>query len=685
MKNWKLFIQEFEKIDSLYRQGKFEGDLHEGKSLKKAADELYKKAKAAWDNASIPSEIATKVLRAMTVSFEIDEYFLCLSQEKKDFFQKFNDEFLIDKYEITEKKVLSKIQETAERKKILEPTDDFELIQNSNEKESLLRIADELILFALCCVNVYYTKHNVEDYKKGLSQAEIILKYLDITSKKKWELSGESIYQFDASGSSLKGLTYYFIGRFNFGLGSFEESEAAFKKSSSMYIAKMNSLVSSTDKKDSESRTLSMRRSNLSEIIGLVNLYLIQSRIDEALDVLHRVRPLLDYNAGEVTKSYCNLLNVSVNRAKFSSKSEKLLELYEEAKNCLGVFERLVPDSHFPHRTNIEVSLLLFYIAKSLPQNEILSRKKYYNECLSKLDEGIKYAVAKPSDDKPFKNRRILIEASSLRSHIYRNYADAKGENFRRMITNAYKDAKLACEIADGLKQLESDALIALGTVYRDLFVYGKNNVPILKIEDQKIKDNVEWLEKSQKCFHNAIELNGADNNPRIYAICFLRLTDLETKSTTNTLGAKFYFDKYKSIEDKVGHYFVLEFADSLRNYLERRPYFDLLIDPGEKGEKLNLEKWKVELEEFLIRQTIYYAAIDAQGRLPARRRRGEEPVNDAKINSISNTRETRQSVLAKAFIDKMGIAPNPAYKLADKHLTEFEYWCKEMSDSAQT
>lgn len=676
--SWNEFTELFKIVNSYYRKGLFEDDfdfsaLESGLfaqstvvKLKSAANILYQKARTAWNTGSIPLQHFSSVLRSITISFEIDEYYLSVPQEKKNFFLGFCESFLEEKGTDTYKSLQTGMSKF---------TTKIEGFPDPPPIEAFIKLADELLLFCLCGVNVRYQQHSFESYQKGLRETERVLEFIDsvahLKTQSSYSLSPTIIVESRSTG--LKGLANYFRGRFLFALGRFHEAESAFRLSSLMYLEKMNLMVPQAGEDYAEARTLSLRRSNLAEVIGLTNLYLVESRIDEALEILKRVRPLLKFGSGQLMIAYCDLLNTSVSRAKYSSNSEMLESLEKVAEDCLKTFEMFVPYSHFPHRANIELSLIYFYRAKNLPSSKKDERKKLYDKCLAKLNKAVHYAEQKSGNNR-YKNRRILVEALTIRSHIQRNIADINENLFPASIKKAFEDAENAEIISRGLTQLESDAAISLGIVYRDLYIQ-KSAIPADKQNLEEFTAQTDDLKKkSRDCFFRALELN-IDYNPRVSAICYLRLTELEMLYQTNYLRAKLFFSRFKEIEKRVGHQYVLEFANDLEKILEERSNFEFFVDPSKE---LNFSYWKNELEKFLIEQTIFYTAREIQGNLPARRKRNDRSILSGPENQAykKRSRETRQSVLAKALTQKMGMAPNKAYEVASSRLEEFENWC---------
>ncbi len=156
----------------------------------------------------------------------------------------------------------------------------------------------------LCGINVLVMKQNAGFYKKALSNTHSLARIIDIILKKEKEEHPDSTKK----ALGLLGLNHYFEARCYFSLGQFRKAENSFKKSTFLYLEKMNLLIPSTRPEDAETRMLALRRANLAEV-QLANLYLIESRIDEALEIMERVTPLLTFATGKAMIAYCNLIS----------------------------------------------------------------------------------------------------------------------------------------------------------------------------------------------------------------------------------------------------------------------------------------------------------------------------------------------------------------------------------------
>lgn len=617
-------------------------------TLQYVADKLFWEVKKDfWDENKIPKEY----LRILTISFEIDEYFINISNKKKEFFDKFRDVFFnFTDDQITQSFVEEKFN--SYRKKILE-----------REEAVYIDFAYELMLMCLCGINVLVMKQNVASYQKALRNTHSLSKIIDIILIKEKEDNPNS----DKKALGLLGLNHFFKARCYFSLGQFRKAENSFKKSASLYFEKMNLLIASSEPEDAKTRMLALRRACLAEV-QLANLYLIESRIDEALEIMERVSPLLTFATGKGIVAYCDLIQISVKRAKFSSNPQMLEGLEKEVKEVKKTIQENVGKSHTYYKAIIEQFLITFYQASEKPTN---IKIKSYKNCLSQLAEVIKFGIDESSNR--ITNRRLAVEAFTMGSHIYRNLAHIESKKFDTHINMALSYANKATKFSHNLKQLKSESQIAIGLIYRDKY---EKKDPTLKKNKNKIKI---FKKESREHFLTALKINDDDNNNRISAICYLRLAELETIHQNNYSKAKMIFEHFLKYRDKIGHQYVLKFASVLENKINDQKYekFLFAIEPNEGN--LKVSEWQSKLKDYLIAEAIYFAALKYKDNLPTNRRRGEsaEIGSQTTENQTTKRNATRQSILAEFIKDEVGITGNERYKIASNHLEDFEYWCE--------
>ena len=730
----EIFLKVFDEVQPLYRTGKTEDQyfIPVGKEwecveknnkaiplnavpLIDVAHELFIYGKEFWenDNLSFSRQHFQKVLRAMTISFELDEKYLVLNNlnrsGKKDFFIKFNNDFFSNN-KSDSINWISYIKEIGYRKKIFG--------RNPNP-QSIIQLANELILFSLCGLNAIVLTHNSEYYEVGLKQAEKIEDCITTTSALKTILRDKTINaafqnlpiysdNTEIYGLGLKALCYFFKGRLYFGTNQLKDAENSFKKSKNLYFNKVNSLLLESGEKQRQRRSLALRRANAVELIGLVNLYYSQSKIKEADEILKRTIPLLSDSFGKMMEAYCKLLIIRVERAKHSNEIEKLNKLDEIATECLKVFSVYVPRSHFIEYIRVEKCLIKFYIAIHEDTSEE-ERRTLFKNCFSLLRKAEKYAKGNSEgnpQDNPPKNRRILIETCILRSHIYKNLAETEPRNFNHYIRIAQRYARKALNYAQNLPSYEAECFNALGSVFLSKFEYR-----VKEETNQWRKKNYNWKKIAEKYdeiyklytqaklnFHKALEIS-KDQNVKNESISLLKLTDAELKMGTNKYQAQLLYDEFKQVKNKVGHEFIKTYANTIGAKLEEAEEWNKLkfsVDIIRGNENLNYNYWSDNLRKFLIQQTIYHTALERKGLVPPKRRRRKfegEKINIMKSTFTSgkhiqpdkdNPKETQNSVLANALRKKMGLGHTDANNTAEIYLDEFLIMSKLIYDKLE-
>ncbi len=674
--DWEKFIHDFNQVSSFYRRGLLEividtkspkgykelgqNPLQVNNSLLNFANRLYKTAFNAWQNKTIPQEYFSQVIKMMVCSFEIDEYFQ-ISSDKHHFFQNFVDYFL-QSSDSVQKNLQNKCEEICQR---ISPSPPIQ------QTEIFIEVAEGALLISLCGINTYYSVSDFASPREGLRQIEKLMEYIEhLASLKKVEAPHSTVNR----GLGLLGLANYFKGRFLFSMGRYNEAEIAFNKSKDKYLEKMFWKTSSIGEIEAESRSLSLRRANLAQILGNTRIYLRQSRIKEALESLEKIRPFLPSATGKVMRRIADLIYVSAKRIKFSSDFTALTECKKLAEECYKDFECYIPNSYYLHRCSIEISLIDFFL-KNFGDSVDL-KLKLINESLRRLDMVVDYYLQTTKPILP-KSRRLLVEALTDRSHIRREFPNSNQADYINNITLALTDAQRAVHLAVGTKQLESSAYIAYGLAHREKLLYLL--MPEKRYKSDTSKVNEEFYINKQRAadhFFEAISLNN-DKNPRIMAISYLRLAELELLLHPNYLMATFYFEKFEKYQNQIEHQYVLEFASKIKKMLLEKQVPDFYVDTSKS---LNFKEWAESLKECLIKHTIYQKAVEIKGIMPAKRRRGEKGNISQSRSFDQNTRQTRQSILADAFKDKMGLAQNDAFYLANKHLKEFENFCSIIS-----
>ncbi len=163
-----------------------------------------------------------------------------------------------------------------------------------------------------------------------------------------------------------------------------------------------------------------------------------------------------------------------------------LKTLEKKIKEVKTTIQVNVSKSHTYYKAVIEQVLITFYQAN---EESIKFKIKSYKKCLSQLAEVIEFGINKKSSRR-ITNRRLAVEALTMRSHIYRNLAYIDPTNFSTHIEMALSDANEAIQFSHDLKQLESESQIAIGLIYRDKY----ENINPTSDFSKKNHESISWL-----------------------------------------------------------------------------------------------------------------------------------------------------------------------------------------------
>src|SRR5262249_32919647 len=116
-------------------------------------------------------------------------------------------------------------------------------------------------------------------------------------------------------------------------------------------------------------------------------------------------------------------------------------------------------------------------------------------------------------------------------------------------------------------------------------------------------KENQIWKYKRLADEQLSLALNvNANANPRISAVCFLRLAQAGLLMETTLPDARFFLAQFQKISDRVEHAFCHELALDISEELQRKGNA-LFIDVRERG--LDIGFWVDEVKDYLSREAI--------------------------------------------------------------------------------
>jgi hypothetical protein len=562
-----------------------------------------------------------------------------------------------------------------------------------------LCVTDEFLLLGLCGINAYYRQHSSSSYLEGLELLRPLENY--IKNERRRSKDRESL--------GLLGLAAYLRGRLKFGLSQYGDARDAWTESCEYYTLKIEQkrvILWGDDERKREkwedTRSLCLRRTALAAAMGNGYLLLVLSKLNACLEVVVLSRAVLTKSCGRVYGAYVDLIYAAAKRAKHSSQMNVLQECEERLGRCLGTFRDLVPGSHYVERANIELAMIFHYQAKALDRlsrqgalskPEAEERIKYlYQEALTKITSAIHYAEGRKDPAK--RNPRMIAEAYALRSHLWRHrpeddYQRATNPGWRE----ALKDAHEALKHVGKMSQLECEGRMSLGAAYlsiaeglksgklllheiterKDVIPEGKGEThpPTDARRKRKQEPHIgetdreiwKFKELADEQLISALEINKR-TNPRISAVCFLRLAQSGLLMETTVPDAWFYFGQYQEIADRVEHAFCHEQAVEIGRALRRkgRSFF---VDVRQRG--FNLAAWERDVKDYLKREVIN-RIVENMPKPPS----GKNDVGSSTKSSKRGPKVTLLGQLAKDIESHTGFTYKPAMALAKNLEEEF-------------
>lgn len=598
----ELLKTNYESLAQAYRRGNFEAEIEfperEGLwpkafqsiggrrktlSFKKAAENLFETARLLEKELplekqdlsnNIKEQLAEYKLRADTLSYEIADYFLSADD-------------IAEHFEDLAKLVCKNPQAYYQRH--------YSFVTTPQAKENIIK---QLILNALCGINAIYRQYDATKYLAGSDYTDDLIEFLQQHFARFCERENTSF--------GLLGLAYFLKGRLLLGRACYAEANDCFRLSAEYYINSLSTkekksarLKESHDGKTSIlskagsaqqafqpnasvevslSELLAMRRAALALALGSGYIGLINSHVKEANNLLVLARGILHLNSPSVYCYYTELLYWSAKRAANSHDAAILLTAKERIIQCREVFNIQVPNSHYPHRASLELSLVLHYLSLLDPAN----KKEYYQDAIKDLKAAIEFSKVTEKGRKP--NKQLFAEASYLLSHIIRyQNADEHAGNADKTVedlTAAFKYAREAEAAAENFPRHKCEALLALCGVYADI---SRRGIRLSEI-DPKSKPDADPDLMLKSTALETLRLN-QDANPRISAICYLRLIDHYLRDPNTYSRVYRYWADWEKIQSSIEHVFVKEWAErtkaELNNTKERYHVIDFEENAG--------------------------------------------------------------------------------------------------------
>lgn len=455
-------------------------------------------------------------------------------------------------------------------------------------KDKLGRVIKVQIIAALCGANELYRRHGPSSYKRALELLEKLNRYILEELPRQHEQERESF--------GLIGLAQYLTGRVLSAKGAVKESHKAYRQSAEAYVARLRQkeqffelqLIKPHEYEEKISVTL--RRAALVTAFGDGYLSFISSRLARALESLTLARAALSRNSGRVYRTYVDMLYWACKRAAHSTDAKRIEEIVRELRNCRKTLGELTPDSHYFHRAGLQLALALYYRRMGSPDQA----EADYEEGMLYLNEAITHAEQLRDDE--FRNPHLLAAALVTKSRfLSARYQSPKAKDpaaarrYTEALAEAEAVAQRACEVSVDIKGMESESWATLGDVYSELAVLHKGRRERFYF----------YFDEALKALRLALKKNRGDENIRIDAVCYVRLTKLCLLDPNTKLLAHQYFEEWKKIEPEVEHDYWKRMAVGLEGKLGGPA---LLV---KAWETLNYGTWEKRLAEFLLEESL--------------------------------------------------------------------------------
>lgn len=650
MKNWSY--NDFTYLNENYRNGKNSFDL------KKRALDLFECAKKELKTGVKDFEKFRNILRSLTVSFEVVEYYLDLPKDFAEYFTKELNEFLtitpVGKKAVFDL-LKNKLKDFAAKNKT-----EF----NISDGQIFREFATEVLLLNTCgIVSLYRQNQDKEALSKLRLLKQFILCLADEKAKSRVQFS--NIESHLSVGNSLTAYIYYLEGKILFAKGEYNAALACFDYSSDEYLKKI--LISTeNDSAGHNTRMVATRRYCLSNIFGKAYIYQTRGELTKALEICNRNLPLLR-NTGKVFEAYAKMIHIYIVRGLNSFNLTILKTCLNELLEIREIFESEVSNSHYLQRCNLEICLVKLYLVFSSDFQTKLETFQEVEEIITKV---INSDVCDQKMN-PNRNLRLLAESYSLLSYIIRNFPDSDNQIKLNNINRAIQFGKQAVHFSNGKSQLYCDCLLTYGIAYQEKYEYFfrkyQNYVreTIKPFGDGAKKILTEMKKnknKALKCYFGALR-NNHDKNQRIEAIAWLRLTDLEIYDH-NLHFAVYNYDKFKELQ--VEHKYVLRFAQEVHKRMEELKMYATPFFLGPDDDQTGYYTLNDKLKEFLVQKVVIKLIADLEEKFPIKERKGTKK----EFDSLTDNKHTRHNLLINAFITHLKLKEEDA-----------ELWWKDYKD----
>lgn len=681
------------------------GKKRHDKDLEWATGNMLEFAHFLYENlptrlsSDLKKELIIYYYRAISLSYEVSDYFLSVSGDFALFLTDLSEEIATDF-----NKFMSKYAKY--------------FTEGSSEHRELVK---QILIVALCGTNQFYREHK---YDEGLNLAKAVKKLID-------DWATGAVANSKSRGFGLKGLSYYVTGKIHTALGNFNEAEVSFRKSVESYSESIwqkernfsneqeqfhlisekrkNKEITEGEyekfvedfailKRDHElSRGVALRRCGLASSFGYGFQALVVGKVNDAIRLSSISRGIVNWNTGKIYSSYVDLIYFSAKRAENSSDRKALLEIQRNLMNCYRVFQDLIPATHYKNRALFQMALVNHYLARfykeaalnlpetAPPKTEPRRTKKWNLEKAARFWElAAKQLLITIEDTHLRMNKRLRAESMAILGHALSNSAlieKALGRDGFDRIEEAERILDEAWEEAANHPQIQCEVGLAQAAVGKAKVEYWEVSLerPLDELDerypqpfDKKMRDKIRnSLNNSRKILHDVLHINQNNNSVRIQATVYLRLTELALFQKAAWAQAHYYYDQFMKISSQIEHNFCHRWARELEVKLTlSKKSYTFTITPGNIFDK---NEFQEKLEEYYSIYAVNYAA-----------RKIAEDVASGKISN----RDSLSSYIASALHENFGIAATTGGKWIIKyrlfeHLRSICYYAKDLPEKA--
>jgi len=657
------------------------GRMRHPNDLQWAARNLRESARALLDDYqnldchTDYKKVALYYLRSVSLSYEVDDYFLSVGDD-------------------TSRSLITQAKEI---------TGDIEAYAArftsycAWEEDEYRELLKQILIVCLCGVNEYYRRHN---YDEGLKLARHVQQTLREMPRKLCIAPGR--------WRGLTGLCSYVAGKILTAQGNYVAAEQEFLNSVEAYSesiwqkernffreyqemlgkAAAGEVTAAEFERYADehadrkrgyemSRAVALRRSGLASTFGYGFQALVMGKVKDAIRLSSLSRGVVNWNTGKIYSAYVDLIYFSAKRAENSSDRKALLNIQRNLKRCYRVFEDLIPAAHYKYRVLFQISLVYHYLARwyresgmALTEGTTTTKKHRTREWNLRKSEQYwnwagRHLLQAVNDEGISANKRLRVESMAILAHAWSNLGLLRREFGRdggNLLRSAADLLDQAWNEANHLPQSLCEVGLAKGAIGRAAVEYllsqaggheylDETEETGPRPRDEGVRDEIRSiLDDSRRVLHEVIRLNQS-NSRRVEATAYLRLTELALSQKEAWSQAREYFEEFRKISSQVEHEFCHRWARDLeRKLLKQGAPFVVVVTPGATFIKQKVDK---DLEKYYTDYAVNSAAKEIEEDL---------------IRGGVQERRSLSSYLTSALFQNFGIGSKTAGKWINEY-----------------